>query len=70
MRASWLMRWDGGRRGRRGYVPCGGIVHAERRFGHLTIPSRLTAGWWFDTPRWDPFFEVEIIAAERLTIPA
>lgn len=66
VRSSSVMRWDSGQHGRHGYIPCGGIVHAERSFGEITIPSRLTAGWWFDTPRWDPFFEAEVVAAEQL----
>ena len=37
--------------------------HAERRFGALVIPSRVTVGWWFDQPQWWPFFEAEVLAA-------
>ena len=39
----------------------------EKRFGDIVIPSRLTAGWWHGTPRYDPFFEAEIRAAEPVT---
>lgn len=60
----FVLRWDDGRHGRRGYVPMGGIVHEERRFGDLVIPSRMTVGWWFDQPQWWPFFEVEVLSAE------
>jgi hypothetical protein len=42
------------------YIPCGCEVHAERRFGELTIPSSVTVGWWFDTPRYAPFFEAHV----------
>ena len=42
------------------YVPCGCEVHAERRFGDLVIPSSLTVGWWFGTPRYAPFFKARI----------
>ena len=66
MRSSCVMRWDNGEHGRRGYIPCGGDAHAERRFGDVVVPSRLTAGWWYGTPRYDPFFEVEIHAAEPI----
>jgi ketosteroid isomerase-like protein len=59
LRTASAMRWRKGD----GYVPCGGIVHAERRFGDLVIPSRLTVGWRFDTPRWAPFYEAEILSA-------
>lgn len=42
------------------YIPFGGDVHAERRFGDLVLPSILSVGWWFDTPRYAPFFRAEI----------
>jgi hypothetical protein len=42
------------------YIPCGCKVHAARRFGDLLIPSSVTVGWWFDTPRYAPFFEADI----------
>lgn len=60
----FLLRWDDGRHGRRGYIPMGALVHEERRFGDLVVPSRLTAGWWFDQPQWWPFFECEVMSAE------
>jgi hypothetical protein len=64
VRSSSVMRWDNGQHGLQGYIPCGAEVHAERHFGGITIPSRLSVGWWFGTPRWKPFFEAEILAAE------
>jgi hypothetical protein len=63
VRSVCVMRWDNGRHGRHGYIPCGGDVHAERRFGELTIPTRLTIGWWYGTPRYKPFFECDITSA-------
>jgi hypothetical protein len=42
------------------YIPFGGQIHAERRFGDLLLPSTLSVGWWFDTPRYAPFFHAEI----------
>jgi len=45
-----------------GYVPFGADVHAERTFGDVTIPSRLTAGWGHGTPAWAPFFDAEVTA--------
>ncbi len=54
------MRWDNGSHGKHGYVPCGGEVLAERRFGGRVIPSQLRVGWWFGTPQYQPFFEAEI----------
>jgi hypothetical protein len=42
------------------YIPCGCQIHAERRVGGLCLPSDLTVGWWFDTPRYAPFFTARI----------
>jgi hypothetical protein len=67
-RSGWVMRWHKGRRGERGYVPCGAHVLRERRFGAVTIPSRVAVGWWFGTTRYTPFFEAEILSAELLDV--
>ncbi len=67
LRSGYVLRWDNGQHGRRGYIPCGGDVGAERRLGDLTLPSQVTVGWWFTTPRYEPFFEAEILAVEPLT---
>ncbi len=42
---------------------------AERRFGDVVIPSRVTVGWWYGTPRHKPFFETAVVDARprRLT---
>jgi hypothetical protein len=45
-----------------GYRPCGCEVHAERRWDDLIVPSRLTVGWGFGTPDYEPFFRAEIRA--------
>ena len=52
------------------YIPFGGEVHAERRFGDLLLPSTLSVGWWFDTPRYAPFFRAEIKAVAAMLEPA
>ena len=44
------------------YIPFGGEIHAERRFGDLVLPSSASVGWWFDTPRYAPFCHAEITA--------
>jgi hypothetical protein len=44
------------------YIPFGGDVQAERRFGDLVLPSRASVGWWFETPRYAPFFHADISA--------
>ena len=64
VRAITVMRWDSGQHGVHGYIPCGGDVLAEHSFGDVTIPSRVSIGWWYGTPRYKPFFEATIIAAE------
>jgi hypothetical protein len=43
-----------------GYIPFGGLLHAERRFGDLVLPSSASVGWWFGTPRYEPFFKARI----------
>ena len=61
-----LMRWGNSGQDHFGYIPFGGSIHEEQRFGHFTLPSRVTIGWWFGTPRYQPFFEATILSAERV----
>lgn len=56
-------RWGNAGQDHYGYIPCGGIMEAEHSFGDLTLPSRVTVGWWFGTPRYEPFFRAEILDA-------
>lgn len=56
VRSAWALRW----RGEAGYVPCGCEVHAERRWGDLVVPSRLTVGWGFGTPAYELFFSAHV----------
>jgi RimJ/RimL family protein N-acetyltransferase len=58
-----VMRWGNVGRTGFGYIPFGGDVHAERRFGSLTLPSEITIGWWYGTPRFKPFLRTTIVAA-------
>jgi len=46
-----------------GYMPFGGDISAERRFGDTVLPSQLTVGWWYGTPRYKPFFTATITDA-------
>jgi hypothetical protein len=64
VRSVWLDRWDGGSNGGPGYVPCGGDVAAERRFGDLVLPSEVSVGWGYGTPAFRPFFEAQVTGAE------
>jgi len=63
VRSYRAQRW---RDAKRGYVPFGADVHAERSFDGVAIPSRLTAGWGHGTERWAPFFEAEMTGFTRL----
>jgi hypothetical protein len=64
LRSVVAQRWgDAGQRSF-GYIPCGCEVRAERRFGDVVVPSSVTVGWWFGTPRYAPFFEAEILTLE------
>ena len=60
LRSMQMMRWGNVGQDGFGYIPFGGDVHAERRFGDLVIPSQLTIGWWYGTARYSPFFEATI----------
>jgi hypothetical protein len=66
LRSVSLMRWGNVGQDHFGYIRFGGTIHAEERFGDLVLPSRVTVGWWFGTPRYAPFFEATILSAEPL----
>jgi hypothetical protein len=59
-----LMRWGNARRKHFGYIPFGGAIRAERRFGDFVLPSEVSVGWWLGTPEYRPFFEATILAAD------
>jgi hypothetical protein len=61
-----ILRWGNVGQEAFGYIPFGGEIHAERRFGDLTLPSEVSVGWWWGTPRYEPFFEATILSAEPL----
>lgn len=58
-----LQRWGDTGQKAFGYIPFGGDILAEKRFGDFVLPARLQVGWWHGTPRFSPFFEAEIISA-------
>ena len=60
VRAYWAWRWGDTGTKAFGYMPCGCEVGAERRFGDLVVPSRITGAWWFGTPRQAPFYRAEV----------
>jgi hypothetical protein len=58
-----VLRWGNVDQNGYGYIPFGANVTAERRFGELVLPARVSVGWWFGTARFAPFFEAEIVDA-------
>ena len=64
------LRWGNPGRADSGYVPFGAIAHEERRFGDLVLPSSLSAGWWFASSRFAPFFRAEVTGADFIAEPA
>jgi hypothetical protein len=62
LRSASALRWGNVGQRRFGYIPCGCRVRAERRFGDVVVPSSVEVGWWFGTPRYEPFFEADVLA--------
>ena len=58
-----LQRWGDVGEKTFGYIPFGGDILEEKRFGDFVLPARLRVGWWHGTERFSPFFEAEIISA-------
>jgi hypothetical protein len=58
-------RWGEVSKGTFAYLPFGGDMHEERRFGDLVIPSRVTAGWNYGTDKYSPFFKATITTANQ-----
>lgn len=56
-------RWREVTKGTFAYLPFGADIHAERRFGDVVIPSRVSAGWNYGTDRYSPFFKATIATA-------
>jgi hypothetical protein len=49
-----------------GKYPCGGTVEDEADFGGIKIPTRMRAGYFFGTDRWEEgeFFRATITHAK------
>jgi hypothetical protein len=56
-------RWGEVTKGTFAYLPFGGDMYEERRFGDLVIPSRLIVGWNYGTDKYIPFFKAAIATA-------
>ena len=63
VRSISLMRWGSVGQTDFGYIPFGGDVHAERRYGEIVLTSEVTVGWWYGMPRYRPFFEATVLDA-------
>ena len=70
VRSASALRWRKVRQREYGYIPCGCEVRAERRFGDVVVPSSVTVGWWFGTPRYAPFFEAEVDSLAVVGVPS
>jgi len=64
LRSVSLGRWGKVGQRRFSYIPFGGDVLAEQRFGDYTVPSHISVGWWYGTPRFRPFFEAIVTGYE------
>jgi hypothetical protein len=51
------------------YIPFGGELAGERRFGRYLLPSLVSVGWWWGTPRYAPFFQAELLDVTPLAAP-
>jgi len=52
-----FLRWNDTEKA---FVPFGVAVEEERTFGGYTIPSKLRAGWWYGTERYNEFFRATV----------
>ena len=61
-----MMRWGNPNRGTFAEHPFAALLGEPATFGGITIPTRVTAGWFYGTPRWEEgeFFRARITAAE------
>jgi hypothetical protein len=66
VRSVCVQRWGNVGQADYGYIPFGGEVAAEGRFGDTVIPTALEVGWWYGTPRYNPFFRATISNAVPL----
>jgi hypothetical protein len=64
---AWMPRWGNPDGGDFHEVPFGVLLSEPKRFSGYAISTRIRAGWFFGTPRFDSegeFFRAEILAAE------
>jgi len=46
------------------YIPFGGLIDEEATFGGYTMPSRIRAGWWYDTNRYEESLRFRVTYAQ------
>ena len=56
LRRVCLDRWGNVGQREFSYIPFGGDILEEQRFGDYVVPSHMSVGWWYGTPRYEPFF--------------
>jgi len=66
VRSFWLERWGNVGQHDYGYIPFGGTVDRDARFGDVTIPASVEVGWWYGTARYRPFFRANVTSATSL----
>ena len=66
LRSVSLDRWGNVGKREFNYIPFGGDILAEQRFSDYVVPSHMTVGWWYGTPRYEPFFEAVVTRYELL----
>ncbi len=59
-------RWGQVTKGAFDYLPFGGDVYEEGRFGEFVLPRRITAGWGYGTNKYVPFFKVTITTVKPI----
>jgi hypothetical protein len=69
VRSVCAARWGKVGTGRFQYIPFGGELAGERHFGPYLLPSRVSVGWWWGTPRYAPFFQAELLDVTPLAAP-
>jgi hypothetical protein len=48
-----MLRWGNPDGSEQGYAKFGVVLEDDRRFDGFTIPTRIRAGWFFGTERFD-----------------
>lgn len=52
-----LPRWGEQTKSDWQYIPFGGEIQTEKTFGGYTVPTKISAGYWFGTEKYQEFFQ-------------